>query len=364
MLGSVGILAKFWAKVNDCKGVHIPLDARFDLQYNLAIFMNRRFWVVLIIVAAILGGCIGWCIRYASTINHAAAQTTQVRINSPEYEFINPLLFSDNAKSSSAYMNNLDAAVSSVISVTEKDPSINSASVYFRDLNSAQWTGVDEDALYKPSSMLKTLAMMAAFKMAEQDPAILSEKLFFHKALAGGTYYEGDKTMTEGYYTLSKLIDVMIQSSDNDAFLAIISDQKINDEFVKTYNLLQLPPAGLTGNADFMSPKSYAVLFRTLYNSTFFSWNISEQALDLLSKTTFDNGLVAGVPSGMKVAHKFGENTNQLHDCGIVYYPEHPYLLCIMTKGQDLSKLESLIAAISKTVYGYVNSTPLPQKVG
>jgi hypothetical protein len=44
------------------------------------------------------------------------------------------------------------------------------------------------------------------------------------------------------------------------------------------------------------------------------------------------------------------------HDCGIVYYPKHPYLLCVMTQGQDPETLENAIAEISKFTYTQVKN--------
>jgi hypothetical protein len=41
----------------------------------------------------------------------------------------------------------------------------------------------------------------------------------------------------------------------------------------------------------------------------------------------------------------------QLHDCGIVYAPGKPYLICIMTRGSDFKRLSPVIAQISKQVY-------------
>jgi beta-lactamase class A len=286
-------------------------------------------------------------------------QSTQVRVNLPEYKFINPLFFSDNTKSVSPYTNKIASLISQfIIDRKKEDSSVESISVYFRDLNTSQWTGVGEDTLYKPSSMLKALAMMAVFKMAEEDSRILNQQFLFTKRTSGGLYYEGKSDLKDGYYPLAQLVDVMIKNSDNDAFLAMVSDARINAEFNKIYGLFRLPPEGLTTKGlDFMSPKSYATLFRILYNSTFFSWDISEQALSLLSETTFDKGLVAGVPPEIRVSHKFGENTDQLHDCGIIYYPKNPYLLCVMTKGKNLQSLESSISGISKIVYEYVDST-------
>src|SRR6185436_5295057 len=89
------------------------------------------------------------------------------------------------------------------------------------------------------------------------------------------------------------------------------------------------------------TPQNYSHLFRALYNGTYLSHDASEKALELLSRTKFSDGIVAGVPKETTVSHKFGERTlslntssiNELHDCGIVYYPGHPYFLCIMTKG-------------------------------
>ena len=77
-----------------------------------------------------------------------------------------------------------------------------------------------------------------------------------------------------------------------------------------------------------------------------------QKVLDLLSQSTFIQGIVAGVPEGVKVAHKFGEAegvdkegkvvTHILNDCGIVYKPESPYILCIMIEGEDYSQMEKV----------------------
>ncbi len=41
----------------------------------------------------------------------------------------------------------------------------------------------------------------------------------------------------------------------------------------------------------------------------------------------------------------------QLHDCGIVYYPEHPYVLCLMTRGYNWDKLKEVLHQASNIVY-------------
>jgi hypothetical protein len=41
----------------------------------------------------------------------------------------------------------------------------------------------------------------------------------------------------------------------------------------------------------------------------------------------------------------------ELHDCGIVYLPDNPYLLCVMTKGNDFAKMEKIIEEISRLSY-------------
>ena len=70
------------------------------------------------------------------------------------------------------------------------------------------------------------------------------------------------------------------------------------------------------------------------------------------------------MPSDIQIAHKFGERgiarvgkpeQKQLHDCGIVYYPKRPYLLCVMTRGEDFDKQARIIQDISKIVYTKVH---------
>ena len=45
----------------------------------------------------------------------------------------------------------------------------------------------------------------------------------------------------------------------------------------------------------------------------------------------------------------------ELHDCGIVYHPQNPYIICIMTKGGDINSEKLQIQKISKAVYNGVS---------
>ena len=120
-------------------------------------------------------------------------------------------------------------------------------------------------------------------------------------------------------------------------------------------------------DGQFQSAYKVASPFRILYNATYLGQDLSELALEFLAQSEFRSGLVAGVPAGIVVAHKFGEKADaasgqvQLHDCGIVYHPANPYLLCVMSRGPDFESLDDLIADVSRTVYAEVEAQHPPR---
>jgi beta-lactamase class A len=147
----------------------------------------------------------------------------------------------------------------------------------------------------------------------------------------------------------------MIIYSDNDAAQLLIENIDPG-KLVKIYTDfgIELPDAEPSGTQ--VDVKTYAGFFRILFNASYLNRDNSEKALKLLSQVEFKDGLVAGVPGNILTAHKFGErigdgNQQQLHDCGIVYYPGHPYLLCVMTRGNSALELEKFIQDTSRLVF-------------
>jgi len=132
-----------------------------------------------------------------------------------------------------------------------------------------------------------------------------------------------------------------------------------------------LPEIESVTELNFMPISNYSMIFRVLFGSTYLTRAYSEKALEVLTRTQYKDGIVSGVPKDMLVAHKFGVKkvletgtlgSAELHDCGVVYYPNHPYLLCVMTRGKDFAELQSTIGEISKTAYkaldAYYGSLP------
>jgi beta-lactamase class A len=237
--------------------------------------------------------------------------------------------------------------------------------VYFRDLNNGPWIGVNAEDKFIPASLLKMPLMMAYFKKSEINPSLLGKKYTYHAGkfgIASSQKFSKPTTLKEGKeYTVNELIRRMIVNSDNEALFLIANDVDAN-ELNKLYSTLGFPvPADISFDTEFISPRNIGSFFRVLYNATYLNEELSEKALKLLTETDFENGIVSGVPKGITVAQKYGERgkngIRELHDCGIVYFPDHPYILCIMTKGLDYSNLAGIIRDISKLTYEHVDKS-------
>lgn len=291
-----------------------------------------------------IGGIIiGWLIHAATT--EPSLGPIGIR-GGGEYQYINPLL--ECEVNGGFESNNLTPIKTGVVDIISRhDPSIEQVSVYFRDLNNGPWFGIEERAPFAPASLLKVPTMIAYLKKSQDDPSILQQPLV--------DVDDGSVTDPE------EMLQRMIAASDNEAFeqfVELLGDEYIND----VHTELGLETADAHTPEDFITVKNYASLFRVLYNASYLNRSLSEYALSILADAQFDDGITAGVPDTISVANKFGitgsleENTRQLHDCGIVYYPDRPYLLCIMTRGDNTRTLASLIAEISNTVYQQIDA--------
>lgn len=67
----------------------------------------------------------------------------------------------------------------------------------------------------------------------------------------------------------------------------------------------------------------------------------------------FNEGIPAGLPPTVRVAHKTGSISGVYHDAGIIYAPNRkPYVLVVLTRGvQDEKRAHRLVADISRAAY-------------
>ncbi|MBK7786002.1 MAG: serine hydrolase [Gemmatimonadetes bacterium] len=86
--------------------------------------------------------------------------------------------------------------------------------------------------------------------------------------------------------------------------------------------------------------------------------------LELLLAQEFNAGIPAGLPPGVRVAHKTGEITGITHDAAIVYPAARgPYVLVVLTRGfTDRREAERLMAELSGIVYRWATRRPDPRE--
>ena len=325
----------------------------------------------MLVKGGILGFVIGALVASIVASFFFSSQASPVKIlresdisSSSGYTFTDPLISVSVGGNNDPEYAQLQEQVQSYITSQEQS-GLSSASVRFSDIEAAEGFTINPDETYDPASLTKVPLAMAYYELAENDPSILSQSITYtgEQDLDTDDQIESATQLTPGdSYTVEEMIEHMIRYSDNNAEQLLADHLSAIGQLSALQSLyadlgIQINP----NDPDYMTVQSYSLFLRVLFNATYLDRDYSEQLLQLLSQSDFTEGIRASVPSAIPVAQKFGDaripNAQgqqigaELQDCGIIYYPDHPYILCVMTKGNDVTDLERVIAGVSQTVY-------------
>jgi beta-lactamase class A len=278
------------------------------------------------------------------------------------YQFINPTVSSNIKKH---FIINFAPLRKQLLEIQKKYPQ--KTYIYFNYLNNGSWVGINERDLFVAASTIKVPLAMALFKAVEEGKLKLTDSYSLEELDLDENFGNLYKVGTNKEFTVQELVKIMLEQSDNTAMKAIFHIFEkigIDDPLINVYgfmgwdiNTLELvPDIGQTPNYQDINLKTLSNMFLSLYNATYVSPEHSEQILEYLANSPFNEKIVAGVPESIPVAHKIGiaANAETFSDCGIIYAPNRHYLLCLGSNGGDENLANKFMAEVSKAVYDFV----------
>lgn len=225
---------------------------------------------------------------------------------------------------------------------------------YFEYLPTGVTIGVNEKDEFAAGSLIK-LPVAIAYLYGQERTGLATEPLpvTIQKqdldSNFGSLWQRGEGTKID----LDKAMELALVESDNTA-VNVLKNHVSEDDFTRVYEGLDIERYEQNGQV-FISSKSYASIFKALYFSSLVSKVSSQRILDLLTKTRFSDKLASPLPREIAVAHKIGIIANEeiYRDCGIVYVPKRPYILCMMSRStEDVARMR--MSTVSQMIFEYM----------
>jgi len=339
--------------------LRLSAKSRFRAQLFLAFLAGCFFLLLLVVLKTRWAPVVAGAEPLQDQRGDSIRAYTISRIKG--YENVTPLLSIDRVKESTR-LKPLKEEVTRIIDSLKQAGFLEEASVYFKELDRGAWISVNANAQYHPASLMKVCLLIGYLKIAQSDPALLRQKWVFNKpdsVQINPQYYQAPSIQPGKAYTLHDLLYHMVAYSDNNAtwLLASHFDNRL---LKKIFADLGLPEPVDNESAFTMTALDYSIFYKVIYNSGYLSAEFSEYAAELLSHSTFQEGFGQAFPKGTKMYRKFGEwrlsgQDYELHESGVFFIKNTPFLLTVMTRGKDTPRMAGAIRAISKKVYEMVS---------
>jgi beta-lactamase class A len=236
----------------------------------------------------------------------------------------------------------------------------------------AEWLYHPDDSFHAASTM-KVPVMIELFHQVKEGKVRLDEPLAIHnefRSIVDGSPYkldpaddsEADLYKGEGQTrTLLQLCELMITVSSNLATNLIIEKLGVQNiratvhalgaDGVNVLRGVEDNTAYEKGMNNTTTARGLEVLMTAIADEKAVDPESSRQMIAILEKQHFNEGIPAGLPPGMRVAHKTGEITKIHHDAAIVYAPR-PFVLVILVRGlAERKDSAALMADLTKLLY-------------
>jgi beta-lactamase class A len=216
------------------------------------------------------------------------------------------------------------------------------------------------------ASLLKVPLAIAYYRHAETAGSFFSERILYDGSIdpnVNQNMKPKEELVAGKEYTVRDLIYRSLVYSDN-AAASLLSNRMTPEYFDGVLTELGISKMNRETHEDSVSARTYAYMFRALYNASFLTRESSNELLKIMTQSAYQDGVRAVIPAHVRVASKFGERVvvnadteeilfRQLHECGIVYAQsgKEPYSFCILTEGKEFAALQKVIQELSKTLY-------------
>ncbi len=334
---------------------------------------SNKFLFINIISSIILGVGSYFVVNYVSKNKSAESKTPSEqtanmnncrtkRINNNNYKFTKPiLLLESECECESQVLSPIKNEILSLIKFYQNKGVLDNASVYLKDMDYNEWVSVNSEKGYSPGSLMKVPLAITLMRLVEMKKVSLEQRLTVNQHSFVGYHqtYEGKIIEPNKSYTVKELLKYVLAYSDNNAtnMLHQVVDQNL---YGKVFDELKIQKP-IDGKGTYViTPKDFSTFMRVLYNGTYIGRTHSDMILQMMSESSFTQGMAAAVDSVGFISHKFGESTrgsmHQLHESGIVYVNNTAYVITVMTEGKDIKQLPEVIKEISKVSYNLIKA--------
>ncbi len=254
--------------------------------------------------------------------------------------------------------------------------------VIFRTLDGKTAWSVRADEKFHAASTMKVAVMIELYRQAREGKLRLADLLplknEFHSIVDGSVYSlsAGDDSESELYKAvgqtrrIDELCELTITVSSNLATNMLIEKlgveniqatvRALHAEGMDVLRGVEDTKAFEKGLNNTTTADGLATLLMAIAQGKAVDAAASEQMAAVLKRQKWNEGIPAGLPPGIEVAHKTGEITNIHHDAGIVY-ARVPFVLVILVRGIPDSKVSAaLIADITRELYLSTQQDHLP----
>ncbi len=242
-----------------------------------------------------------------------------------------------------------------IVAKYEKDG--NKIGVYFEFLNTGANVSINQDARFWPASLSKMPTIFVVMRRVEDGKWKLSNELVLFEEDKDDRFGELYKKPVGTKFTIEELIKETLINSDNTAHKILVRNLS-GEEYTDMFEALGMEQLF---NEDYnITAKEYSRVFRALYNASYLNRNNSQQLLQWLSESKFNEFVGAGIDPDIVFSHKIGEEFKEVVflDSGIVYVPNRPYLITIMVEVEDgggVEHAQEIMKELSKSAYDYVS---------
>jgi beta-lactamase class A len=245
--------------------------------------------------------------------------------------------------------------------------------VYFKTLDgSCEWASRADDSFHAASTM-KIPVLIELFHQIKQGKLKLDDHLpiknEFHSIVDGSLYTlsaaddsEAELYKAEGQTrTLRELSNLMIIVSSNFATNLLVEKLGLENIRATVHDLgadgmkvlrgVEDGKAFEKGLNNTTTARGLGILLQAIATGKTVDDASSQEMLAILERQKFNEGIPAGLPVGIRVAHKTGEIPRIHHDAAIVF-ADRPFVLVILVRGLVEKKdSAALMADISEKFY-------------